>query len=418
MQGSILYRILPALLLGLLVSFPVHAQSNSQLSVEDAEGALRSGMQSLRAGDAPGAIAFLTPVIEAAVLPADKSAFALFYRAAAHQRLSQYLNAIRDYNQAIALDAMSPAVLAMSFYNRGLSFEASGKSSSALNDFSRALAINSAFAQAYNARGDIMRKLGRHQDAIRDYQASLRYRHPQPHLSLYGQALSHAALRQKALARSALERALVAKPDYKPARDSLKRLDQGGDLNAAAPRRAQEAYRDASAAGDGGVVTGSISRAQQTGGADQWRTRTTGNAAARRQARGQRVAGNNGVGATGSIPRAGRTGAYVPGPGYDAAARTRNTVATTAPAPPGTFLIQLTARRDEAAARNVWRQMALDHSDVLGSLTPYIQRVELGGRGTMYRLRAGPFAVRGDGDQVCRVLRARGADCFATEAGP
>ena len=390
------------------LSGPALAQSASTVARDRANDGLRAGVAALKAGDAQGAIAKLTPVISSASLPAERAAFALFYRAAAHQRLRQYIRAIQDYSQAITLNAMSRPVLAMSHYNRGLSFEASGKSSAALNDFSRAITLNDRFAQAYNARADIMRKLGRHQDAIRDYQASLRYQHPQPYLSLYGQGLSHAALRQKAQARAAFERALVARPDFTAARDKLRLLDQGGDISRNGTGPGSRAARTF-ARGDN-VVTGSIG--DRTGAQPQsgsrppptnWDTR---------------VAANRAPQTTGSIPPRGTTGTFVPGAGLRRAPGQIPVAALQRNAPFGSFLVQLSAQRDERAVRSYWTRLARAHNDVLGTLTPYVQRVDLAGRGVMYRLRAGPFRSREDVAQVCRVLQARGADCFVARANP
>jgi len=388
------------------MALPVMAQSSSDGSATSAEAALRAGVNALRAGDAAAAVTYLNPVIASERLSTDRAAFAYFHRAAAHQHLKSYMEAINDYNQAIAFDTFSPAVKAMALYNRALCYDASRHPASALGDLARALKINPNFAQAYNARADIQRKLGRHQAAIRDYQTSLRHRHPEPHLSLYGQAISHAALRQKSQARSALERALVAKPEFALAREKLRQLNAGRDITKERPRR-QETVQAADP-----TVTGSIkprAPAPRDGTPVQLQPAV--------QPRGQVAANVPASGTTSSIPPQGATATYVPGPGFKEAARAgAGAAAAGSRPPPGSFLLQLSAQRNEDAARRVWRKLSSANGDVLGELTPFIQTVHLENKGTFFRLRAGPFNSRGEVAQICRVLKARGNDCFVAAA--
>src|SRR5690606_23339163 len=53
----------------------------------------------------------------------------------------------------------------------------------------------------------------------------IKNRYPQPHLAHYGAALSFAELRQTAQARTALNKAIDANPDFNMARDKLAEID-------------------------------------------------------------------------------------------------------------------------------------------------------------------------------------------------
>ena len=71
----------------------------------------------------------------------------------------------------------------------------------------------------------------------------------------------------------------------------------------------------------------------------------------------------------------------------------------------------------EAAARDVWNRVAEDNADILNGVTPYIIEADLGSRGVFYRLRAGAYAERGDGERLCRQLKRRGVDCYVVASG-
>lgn len=82
-----------------------------------------------------------------------------------------------------------------------------------------------------------------------------------------------------------------------------------------------------------------------------------------------------------------------------------------APPPSGDFLIQLGALRAQDAAEREWARIQKSNSDLLGGLKPDIVRVDLGEKGTFWRLRAGPLteqAARG----LCGQLKERNQGCI------
>jgi len=73
--------------------------------------------------------------------------------------------ALRDYDQAVTLDpALAPA-----YANRGITLRSLGRREEALRDYDQAVALDPALALAYANRGLTLAELGRHEEALRDY---------------------------------------------------------------------------------------------------------------------------------------------------------------------------------------------------------------------------------------------------------
>ena len=82
----------------------------------------------------------------------------------------------------------------------------------------------------------------------------------------------------------------------------------------------------------------------------------------------------------------------------------------------GKWQVQLVASSNKAAVEKTWSDASAKYSAVLGGLPHEIQNVDLGAKGTMYRLRAGSFASKEDAQKVCNALKAKGMnDCIAKE---
>lgn len=80
------------------------------------------------------------------------------------------------------------------------------------------------------------------------------------------------------------------------------------------------------------------------------------------------------------------------------------------------YLIQLSAQTDPDMARNLWNKLADKHADILSDLTPYIIKVQIDGKGTIYRVRAGGFGDRKVGKHICKRLKRRRVTCYVTTA--
>jgi len=108
------------------------------------------------------------------------------------------------------------------------------------------------------------------------------------------------------------------------------------------------------------------------------------------------------------------TAAAAPAPAPSAP--TQLTAVAPAVAPAEQVSVHLASFRQADAARAGWRELQAAHSDLLGGLDYRLSAVELsGGRGTFYRVKAGPFTDTGAAEEVCRLMKARNAYCVLSD---
>jgi cell division septation protein DedD len=81
----------------------------------------------------------------------------------------------------------------------------------------------------------------------------------------------------------------------------------------------------------------------------------------------------------------------------------------------GAFRVQLLAMSSEQAAQRAWTDLAKSHRDLLGKLSPNVVRADLGAKGTVYRVQAGPLADRASADELCGALAKRGTGCIVVK---
>lgn len=74
--------------------------------------------------------------------------------------------------------------------------------------------------------------------------------------------------------------------------------------------------------------------------------------------------------------------------------------------------VQLAAVVSEAEARKEWERLLRANGDLLGSLSPTIVRADLGAKGVVYRVQAGPLASAAAASDLCGKLKARKVGCF------
>ncbi len=77
----------------------------------------------------------------------------------------------------------------------------------------------------------------------------------------------------------------------------------------------------------------------------------------------------------------------------------------------GAAVRQLGAFESQELANGAWATFRSRY-EALGQLAPDIQRADLGAKGIVYRLRAGPFADRTAAVDACTQLKAAGGNCF------
>lgn len=76
------------------------------------------------------------------------------------------------------------------------------------------------------------------------------------------------------------------------------------------------------------------------------------------------------------------------------------------------YRIQMVAFRKAKLADAAWRRLQKTHADILGGLSGHTERVELGKRGTYYRVQAGFFETAAEARSACVKLKAKRQDCF------
>ncbi|MEM7426998.1 MAG: SPOR domain-containing protein [Pseudomonadota bacterium] len=185
---------------------------------------LASWNADIRAGKYNSAITKLDKILADRKLTDEQKAMAYINRGLSHQKLELYRKAVADYSSALTLQAMSNKTRAIVVYNRGIAYQKLKRQARAIDDFTNALYLDVEFAHAYYGRARLMHELGRYELALGDFSKAMKYRHPDQHLPFYGQALAFQATQQHAKARKALSRALLLKPNFKPALDKYQEI--------------------------------------------------------------------------------------------------------------------------------------------------------------------------------------------------
>jgi hypothetical protein len=78
--------------------------------------------------------------------------------------------------------------------------------------------------------------------------------------------------------------------------------------------------------------------------------------------------------------------------------------------PAGGWRIQLASAKSEDVAKSTWAKLQAAHGDVLANLRMQPTRVNLGDKGTWYRVQAGPLDEK-QAQSVCSTLRSRKTEC-------
>jgi cell division septation protein DedD len=87
-----------------------------------------------------------------------------------------------------------------------------------------------------------------------------------------------------------------------------------------------------------------------------------------------------------------------------------------APAPAtGSYVLQIGSYKSQAEAEAAWRTYQGKHSGTLSGYAQDIKMVDLGAKGTWYRLRVGSFADKAAAQALCAKLTAEGGACFPSK---
>lgn len=79
--------------------------------------------------------------------------------------------------------------------------------------------------------------------------------------------------------------------------------------------------------------------------------------------------------------------------------------------------IHLASYRSAKQAESGWTQIKRAHGNILGDISHEVDRVELGSKGTYFRLKAGPLASTAEARDLCSKLKARRQYCDPTVLG-
>jgi cell division septation protein DedD len=77
------------------------------------------------------------------------------------------------------------------------------------------------------------------------------------------------------------------------------------------------------------------------------------------------------------------------------------------------YLVSVSSQKSEADAQASFRALKAKYADAMGSYSaPVIKKVDVPGKGVMYRAMVGPFDTSEAANQFCKGLTAAGGQCF------
>jgi cell division protein FtsN len=79
---------------------------------------------------------------------------------------------------------------------------------------------------------------------------------------------------------------------------------------------------------------------------------------------------------------------------------------------PGGYVLQIGAYKSQAEADAAWKTYQSKHAATLAGYSPDVKMVDLGEKGTWYRLRVSSFADKNAAAALCAKLTAEGGACF------
>jgi len=86
-------------------------------------------------------------------------------------------------------------------------------------------------------------------------------------------------------------------------------------------------------------------------------------------------------------------------------------VATIAPPTSGDYAIHLESAEIESNVQSSWDHLKATYPAQFANKSLLVREVDMGDRGTFYRILAGPYADASDADTVCRELEGHGQYC-------
>ena len=303
---------------------------------------------------------------------------ALVALAEERERAGAHNDALLDYTNAINMGALPRAEKSRTLFARGLVLDQTGKLEAAAGDYSAALALAPGFAPALNNRANVWRRMGRLNDAKRDYLASLAAGNPDMEYSYYGLGQIAEAEHHLEQARGFYTRAAAANPNYALPAERLAALDEREVIQLHPPGQKADGEKPITLRPPGSPRPAASKPAP----------RSTAFKPAPRTAPIKTAKGS---------------------PGLRPALVEQPTKSTTAkvPAQGSGGLVQLGAWRSHADAMEGWAKANRQAPGVLEGLHPLIVTADLP-QGRWFRLRIEAAAPRA----VCQALEDKGVTCF------
>ncbi len=143
----------------------------------------------------------------------------LCYQAAA----DSFASDTDDCDEALQNGTLTTRVKTATYVNRGIILNREGRLDEALADFDRALEKDAELAEAFLNRGNTYFLMRQYDDAIADYETSLRHGLGKSHIAWYNIGLAYEAKRDEVKAKEAYNAALEINPDFGPAQKKLGR---------------------------------------------------------------------------------------------------------------------------------------------------------------------------------------------------
>ena len=384
------------------------------------------------------AIKSYSTAIESRKLETPTLGRALLNRALAFQKTGRYKQAIADYSAAISLDALSAKMRAVALYNRGLANEKANLPAMAIEDFTNALFLVPDLAQAFYSRANVLRKHGQYLFAISDYQKARAYKHPQPYLTYFGEALTYEALGKMDQARLLLLKASAANPKFSAARVKLTRLGKIAPLPkkiaASKPNKKIQIAVTNKVVAPVSLVTGSINPGQSDltiGKTDLpkavsvparfKRSSVVASAPVGRKLKIAKVAipivapVKSKPVAKVAVRDTSKPMGLVVQPAKKGVTKVSvseaplNDVVTSASSG---WTVQLSSQRNSKAAWDAWANLTVKHARILNRQKAVVVKADLGKKGIYYRLRVHQLGSKQQAARLCSKLKRRGTSCF------
>jgi len=430
---------------------------------------LASAHAALARGAIPDAITLYTELLQEGTLTGQPLAIAYRERGIAQQKAGFARHAVADYTNALWLDVLPSQLKAQTYVSRGVAYLELGQLSRADQDFAHAIANDANLAEAYFGRGTVKRLNRMPEAALADYGRALSFNDTRPELVHFSRGLAFEALGKRDAALADYRKAAVIAPGFEAVRAKLAALGEPLPLaNGTTPQHADASPTIVTLADAGDLIFAEAQSGEPTGAISSGTGETAPAAEAKdaeaasatEPAPPDSLSAPSGAeiskppvlrsGSDGPLARRDATkppgrptaqpGASVPAgtgeklqsvakpaatleapssnaPSASAAAiesRPAKLASIAEPAPllPGQYFLQVAAYTQKDSADKGLSDFSAKFPEFWNTAHLFIESAAVPGKGTVYRLRAGPFDSANAAETACRTLSAKGQDCL------